>query len=179
MNSADPAEALLVLRAQAGDVDAFGRLYDATAPALRRYLGCIVGERADVDDLLQSVFFTVYRKVRWLKEPASFRPWLYRIAARQAFRTCRSRETQLTDDQWDEVQSHAASGADRAVLLDCAVRRIAQLPPASRAVLSLHYLEGMTLEEAAAVLGIPVGTAKSRLSFGIAKLRGWLGAEGR
>ena len=70
------------------------------------------------------------------------------------------------------MRLHASvDSPDRKVLLDAVRHQILRLPPASRAILTLHYLEDLTLEQAAAVLGIPVGTAKSRLSFGITKLR--------
>ena len=178
MRTADPGEALLVLRAQSGDAEAFAALYESAAPALRGYVRWAAGGRADVEDVLHDVFLIVYRKVRWLRDPASFRPWIYRIAARQVLTACRARDTQLTDEEWQQMRAHRASTPDRDILLEAARQRIADLPAASRAVLSLHYLEGLTLEEAAAVLGIPVGTAKSRLSAGIARLRVWLGAGG-
>jgi RNA polymerase sigma-70 factor (ECF subfamily) len=138
----------------------------------------VAGGGADVEDVLHDVFLIVYRKVRWLREPESFRAWVYRIAARQALRACRARDAQLTDEECQAMRPHQALAPDREILLESARQRIGELPPASRAVLSLHYLEGLTLEDAASVLGIPVGTAKSRLSSGIARLRVWLGAGG-
>ena len=178
MRSDDPAEALLVLRAQAGDREAFGELYRLISPAVRRFLSSISGDRTAAEDVLHDVFLTVHRKIAWLRDPASFRPWVYRIAARRAMRGCRASDTQLTDGEWEQLRARATQSPDRELLLETARQHIAELPPASRAVLSLHYLDGMSLEQAAAVLNIPVGTAKSRLSFGIGKLRAWMGAGG-
>jgi RNA polymerase sigma-70 factor (ECF subfamily) len=118
----------------------------------------------------------VHRKLRWLREPASLRPWLYRLATRQAFRLLRRRtgrrETQLTDADWALVRSYSVDDTvRRALLADQARAAIAHLPSVSRAVLSLHYLESMPLAEVAAVLDIPLGTAKSRLASGLERLR--------
>jgi RNA polymerase sigma-70 factor, ECF subfamily len=170
------SETLIVLRAQAGDVEAFDALYRLYAPVLIRHLRHIVGDDDRAEDALQDVFVLVYRKLHWLRDPASLRPWLYRVATRQALRMSRTRfrrhELQLPDDEWAQITRHAtAASVERSLTSAEAREALAKLPPISRAVLSLHYLEALPLADVAKVLGVPIGTAKSRLAAGLDRLR--------
>ena len=165
---------LLVLLAQLGDRDAMHRLLQSTTPRVARYVRMIVRQE-DADDATQETLLIVWRKLKWLKEPAHLNTWLYRIAGREALRIAgkRSGDVQLDETEWERIRQRAQSHDDTAENLEL-TDSLQDLPPAARAPLSLHYLEGMTIEEAAERLGIPVGTAKSRLSFGIKKLRAQL-----
>ncbi len=170
----DAAEALLVLRAQTGDTAALDELFQRVSPALERHLRRIVGHEAAAEDVLQDVLVIAWRKLRWLNEPTLIRPWLYRIATREAFHYLRRRSHMA----WDPLAADGLEPSDPAwvspdhtLLVSAATSAIAAVSPAARAVLSLHYLEGLTLDEAAAVLEIPRGTAKSRLAAGLAQLR--------
>ena len=170
------SETFIVLRAQAGDVDAFDALYRLYAPVLLRHLHHVLGDADRAEDALQDVFVLVYRKMRWLRDPASVRPWLYRLATRHAVRMLRTRyrrrESQLLDEEWAAIARHATeTPLERALTAEEVRRAISHLPAISRAVLSLHYLEALPLADVARVLGVPIGTAKSRLSSGLARLR--------
>jgi RNA polymerase sigma-70 factor (ECF subfamily) len=172
----DLSETFIVLRAQAGDVEAFDALYRIYAPVLFRHLRHVMGDAGRAEDALQDVFVLAYRKLRWLRDPASVRPWLYRMATRHALRTLRARsrrlESQLLDEEWAQITRHATEASlERSLTSEQARIAIAQLPAISRAVLSLHYLEALPLADVARVLGIPVGTAKSRLAAGLGRLR--------
>lgn len=173
--ASDRQMTLLVLRAQAGDLAALGELFELLGPKLERFIGYLTSDRDRARDILHDVFLMVHRKIGWVREPSAIQSWVYRIAAREAIRAGRRfrsrKEDHLDEIEWEQLQVHAADSPDRKLLLDAIRHQILQLPPASRAVLTLHYLEDFTLEQAAAVLGIPVGTAKSRLSFGIGRLR--------
>jgi RNA polymerase sigma-70 factor (ECF subfamily) len=83
-----------VLRAQCGDRDALEALLRSVQPALGRYVTGIAGT-ADGDALLQDVLVQIIRKLGSLEEPALFRPWILRIASRQAFRHVRKRRIWL------------------------------------------------------------------------------------
>jgi len=170
-------EELLVLMAQLGDIDALQQLLQALTPRISRCVRMIVHESGDVEDAMQESLLIVWRKLQWLKEPAYLNGWVHRIASREALRvaTKRSRrgDVQLDESEWAQLRERASPRNEAAKgpeLLDS----VSGLPPASRAVLTLHYLEDLTIEEAAEQLNIPVGTAKSRLSFGIQKLRAQL-----
>jgi len=174
--SPEVSETFIVLRAQAGDVEAFDALYRMYAPVLLRHLQHVMADADRAEDALQDVFVLVYRKLRWLRDPASVRPWLYRLATRHALRLLRTRyqrrESQLSDEEWAQIARRATEAPVERSLTSEEVRgAISQLPALSRAVLSLHYLEAMPLADVARVLGVPVGTVKSRLSAGLVRLR--------
>jgi len=167
---------LLVLLAQSGDRAALERLlHEAYAP-LRRYITRLVGT-ALADDILQETSLQIFRKLPFLREPAVFRPWTFRIASRIAFSHLRrTRRWQPLDDVPPELLStlnpNPGEPPDEAflTLLD-------HVSPASRAVLLLHYQHDLSLEESAAILDIPIGTAKSRLHYGVTTLRKHLTSE--
>lgn len=168
----DRHEILRVLQAQAGDREALGALFEALQRSLYRYLLGLVGRPELAEDLLQDVFVLVHRKLRWLRDPELFRPWVYRIASREAFKQLR-RERRWSDRS-DDVEALAALPAPPAPdagLVERLPELAASLSPASRAVLLLHYVQELTIDEIAAVLDIPAGTAKSRLAYGLGALR--------
>jgi len=166
----------MVLLAQAGDRAALEQvLHDIYAP-LRSYISRLAG--ADLaDDILQETSIQILRKLPFLREPAVFRPWSFRIASRIAFlHLKRARRWCPLDDAPPErlfaqnLNLGEPSDETFLALLD-------HLSPASRAVLLLHYHHDLSLEESAAVLEIPLGTVKSRLHYGVAALRKHLTSE--
>jgi RNA polymerase sigma-70 factor (ECF subfamily) len=170
-----PDQTLLVLLAQTGDRGALEQLLRDTYAPLRRYITRLVGA-ALADDILQETSLQIFRKLPFLREPAVFRPWTLRIASRIAFSHLkRARRWQRLDAAPPEpltLLSPLCDPPDEAffALLD-------HVSPASRAVLLLHYQHGLSLEESAAILEIPIGTAKSRLHYGVATLRKHLTTE--
>jgi RNA polymerase sigma-70 factor (ECF subfamily) len=168
-------ESWWVLRAQAGDKAALDELLHSVEEPLYRYIVRLVGERTLAEDILQEVFIRIYRKLRWLREPELFRPWAYRIASREAFKHLQ-RERQWKEQVRDEatleaIPAQAQMENFEPALIEHLPQLIARLSPASRAVLILHYLHEMPLGEVAAVLGIALGTVKSRLAYGLESLR--------
>ena len=164
-------EAWLVLRAQSGDRGALETLLGGAQPALHRYVLGLIGDRAAADDVLQETLLRIYRKLRWLDEPALFRPWAYRIASREAFRFLARRRTTRGRDVDDATLEALPERTDHHRAPGDLERLIERASSASRAVLLLHYRDGLTIEEVAAVLGIPAGTVKSRLTYGLQRLR--------
>ncbi len=166
-----------VLRAQCRDREALETLLRSVQPSLRRYLLGLVGA-TDADDLQQDVLITVVRRLGSLEDPGLFRPWLFRIASREAFRHLRKRrrwqEQHHADPQLDRLPSpESPPMADVLRVLSTDI-----VSPASRAVLILHFQEEMSLPDVAAILEIPVGTAKSRLAYGLRLIRNHLAASG-
>jgi RNA polymerase sigma-70 factor (ECF subfamily) len=164
-------DSLAVLRAIAGDREVLDGVLAALQRPLCRYISKLMPRREAAEDVLQEVLFQICKKIRWLRDPELLRPWAFRIASRECFRQLRS-EKRRGEDVLDLDTLEAAANKDSTQqweprLLDW----IDDLPPASRAIIVLHYLEEMSLEEAAAVLEIPPGTAKSRLAYGLARLR--------
>jgi RNA polymerase sigma-70 factor (ECF subfamily) len=171
-----------VLRAQSGDRVALDELLQAIQEPLYRYIFRLVGASHLAEDILQEVFIRIYRKLRWLREPELFRPWAYRIASREAFKHLK-RERRWVEQVRDEstlemIPAETSAESYAPELIEHLPQLIARVSPASRAVLILHYLHEMPLSEVAAVLGIAVGTVKSRLAYGLESLRGAIREQG-
>ena len=168
-------EAYQVLLAQSGDREALAALLEEIQQPLYRYLVGLVGDRHLAEDLLQDVFVLVCRKLVWLREPEVFRPWVFRIASRQAMH--RLRKQRCAERTLGEAELADLAVPETIPDIDSAelVERIRALIPtvsfSSRAVLILHYVEGLSLYEVAAILDVPPGTVKSRLAYGLATLR--------
>jgi RNA polymerase sigma-70 factor (ECF subfamily) len=173
---ATPDQTLLVLLAQTGDRSALEQLLHDAYASLRRYITGLVGA-ALADDILQETSLQIFRKLPFLREPAVFRPWTFRIASRIAFSHLKhARRWQPLDDappeQLTTFNPSLGEPPDEAflTLLD-------NVSPASRAVLLLHFQHDLSLEESVAILEIPIGTAKSRLHYGVTTLRKLLISE--
>src|SRR5262245_33890641 len=85
MSQSDQNETLLVLLTQEGDVAAFEELLRRLYGPLRQYVTRLVGE-SDADDVLQDAAIRIYKNIRFLREPAVFKAWAFRIATRIAYR---------------------------------------------------------------------------------------------
>lgn len=163
----------LVLRAQAGDRAALEALLAHADTLLRPFATLMLRDADAADDVLQDVLLLIYRKLGTLREPRAFAAWARRTASREIFRALRRRRAH--DQLHDELPPDLPDDTDPPTPSDDLLQRLPQLlervSPASRAVLALHYLEDLSLDETAAVLDLPVGTVKSRLAYGLASLR--------
>jgi len=170
-----------VLSAQTGDLQAFDLLLKSIQEPLFRYVFNIVRRQHLAEDILQEVFIRIYRKLRWLRQAELFRPWAYRIASREAFKHLK-RERHWSDQVRDEltletIPAAAIDAPFEPELIQRLPSLIENISPAGRAVIVLHYLDEMTIEDIAAVLEIPIGTVKSRLSYGLKSLRQQISRE--
>lgn len=156
-----------VLRAQSGDRDAFDALLRDIGPSLLRYVTRVTNDAVLAEDVVQETFIAIVRKIAWLSDPSLFKAWAFRIATREAFRALKKRRVnvELTDDIATEFPQPDPWQRERLLA------SLEKLSPASRAVITLHYLEEMPISEVAAVLEIGIGTVKSRLGYGLAQLR--------
>ena len=169
-------EAQWVLRAQYGDREALELVLRSVSPSLLRYLQRLVGP-TDAEDVLQDVLIVVARKVGWLTQPELLRPWAYRIASRAAFKHLkRKRRWPAEDASLDALPAPEPPRPDE---LLPALSTMEGISPASRAVLVLHFQEELSLPEVAAILGLPLGTVKSRLAYGLRAIRVQLTHSGR
>jgi RNA polymerase sigma-70 factor (ECF subfamily) len=168
----------LVLRAQSGDRAALESLLAHADGLLRPFATLMLRDADAVDDVLQDALLIVYRKLGTLREPRAFAAWARRIAGREIFRALRGRRAH--EQLHDELPPDLASDADPPEPPDGLMQRLPELlervSPASRAVLALHYIDDLSLDETAAVLDLPMGTVKSRLAYGLATLRRVLAA---
>ena len=173
--AASQRESWWVLQAQSGSHEALNELFRSVQEPLFRYVVSLVRDQHLAEDILQEVFIRIYRKLRWLREPEAFRPWTYQIASREAFRYL-NRERRWSEQVRDEetltsIPASEHDGEFSRELVASLPELVGGLSPASRAVVVLFYLHEMSLVETAAVLDIPIGTAKSRLAYGLACLR--------
>lgn len=172
-----PDLAALVLRAQVGDRAALCRLLAALQDSLEAYLRTLVGDAAP--DVLQETLIRVATKLKHLRAPGAVRAWAFRIAGREAFKRLRGqqRRAEVAIDAQTPVGVVPLTQTELAAEVYLLDKVLQQLPPASRAVVWLHYIGQMSIGDVAATLEIKVGTAKSRLAYGIAKLRAIVGAR--
>jgi RNA polymerase sigma-70 factor, ECF subfamily len=148
-------------------------------PSLHRYLLGLVGPLHS-DDVAQEVLLVVCRKIGRLHTPELFRPWLYRVAGRAAFRYLKKerRSPEQVQDELAFAELPAPDASPPPELLQD-LHKMDGISPASRAVLVLHFQEELSLPEIAAILETPLGKVKSRLAYGLTALRKKLGPERR
>ena len=175
----EPADTELVLAAAAhGDTGAFARLVERHQSMVRAVLRRMAkGDHALADDLAQETFLLAWRNLAAFRHDARFSTWLYRIALNAWLSHSRKRRESLQDDL-GEAPAQACPGpavplADRLDL----ERAIATLSDGERAAIAACYYADLSHEEAAAALGMPLGTVKTHILRAKAKLRAKLGKE--
>ena len=136
----------------------------------------MLGNVQDAEDVTQTVFFNVFRKLRTYDPRYKFFSWIYRMAVNESLNLLKRRKPAATlDDDLDIAAP--GSGADSAAQVEDQVTKALQsLNPDDRAVVILKHFMSFTYEEIAAVLEIPVQTVKSRLFTARDRLRLAIGA---
>jgi RNA polymerase sigma factor, sigma-70 family len=165
---------LLIARAQSGDLGALDRLLRLLQEPLYRHVLAIVRDPDVAMDALQDSLFTISRKLRTLRDPRWLRAWAYRIATRAAIRRSRSQKRwseALRDEELAGIAMPETEERFEPELLAALPSLVDALSPASQVVLRMHYLDGLTHLEIAEALELAVGTVKSRLAYGLARLR--------
>jgi RNA polymerase sigma-70 factor, ECF subfamily len=162
----------LIDRARRGDHDAFAVLVDGALRRLDAAARLILRDPDLAQDAVQEGLIRAWRDLPGLRDPDRFDAWLHRLTVNACLDLVRRRrrrpiEVELSPIDSTTVPDHSSAFAERE-LLDAALRR---LDPGHRAVVALHYLLGMPLPEVAASLGIPYGTAKSRLHYALTAMR--------
>jgi RNA polymerase sigma factor (sigma-70 family) len=164
----------IVAAAQRGSPEAFARLVAFNQQAVRGFLRRLCGNHADADDLAQETFVTAWTRIGSFRRGESLRSWLCGVAWRKWMTHSRSerRRTRRETAAWREDAPAAAAGPD--ARLDAAAL-LQVLPGDQRAAVALCLGAGFSHGEAAAALGLPIGTVKSHISRGRAKLTELLG----
>lgn len=169
-------DAALVAAAKAGSDPAFARLVAAHQAPLRAFLRRTLGGFDLADDVAQDSFVAAWASLARLQDPAGFRPWLFGIAWKKAQDALRSGlRGRARDRAWLEASepSSGVSAEDR-MALEAAM---AALPPDQRACVALCLADGFSHPEAAGILGLPLGTVKSHVTRGRARLLAALTGE--
>ncbi|MDH4172954.1 MAG: sigma-70 family RNA polymerase sigma factor [Betaproteobacteria bacterium] len=149
----------------------------ALIPRLRRYARALVGERAAADDLVQDTLERAWSKLHMYRRGTDLRAWLFTVMHNVHVNQVRaSRPTAVLEDDMPELAQRAVQG-DALIVRDLE-RAVAALPAAQREVLLLVALEDLSYDEAARVLGIPIGTVMSRLARAREKVRVMMQGKG-
>src|SRR5262245_51070213 len=163
--TAEASEAALVERARR-DPQAFAELYRIHYGAIARYLFRRTGDAHATEDLLHETFLGAMRGIRGFRPRGiPFRYWLYRIATNAANREAARRPPAARP--LEDARAAAAPNPNDPALDErqrAALAALRALDPKHQAVLSLHYLQELRVEEIAQVLDCAAGTVKSRLS---------------
>jgi RNA polymerase sigma-70 factor, ECF subfamily len=169
----------LVRLAREGDRDAFDILMTAVVDHLYRIARLILRDFDSAEDAVQEALVRCWRDLPGLRDPDRFDAWLNRLLLNSVTDEARNRRrhvTNVTILHFEPTQSDGASAlADR----DELARVFGRLSIDHRTIVVLHHYLGMTVDEAATTIGIPVGTAKSRLHYATDALRAALEADAR
>lgn len=170
-------EAILVHRARK-EPSAFGELYLLHYRPIVSYLFRRTGEYHAAEDLACETFISAYKGIhRYRSRGLPFRAWLYRIATNTAnawaIRRSRVRIVCIDDASGVSPEALAARQPPRASApgIEDAQAALLTLSPDHQTVLTLHYLEGLSIEDVSAILSCRLGTVKSRLSRARAELK--------
>jgi RNA polymerase sigma-70 factor (ECF subfamily) len=162
----------LVERAKRGDHDAFAALVDPALARLDAAARLILRDPELARDAVQEALIRAWRDLQGVRDPDRFEAWLRRLTVNSCLDLARRRRRRPIEVELTPIDSPAPSDLSGALadreLVDAALRR---LDPGHRAVVAMYYLLGMPLQEVAASLGIPIGTAKSRLHYALGTMR--------
>lgn len=146
-------------------------------PNLRRYARALVGDAEAADDLVQDCLERALRKRALWRREGRIRNWLFKILYRIHLGRVR-RPRSLLSIEADDMEFESPAGQEGRIHCLNVAQALAALPAEQRAVILLVALEGMSYDAAADILGVPVGTVRSRLSRGREALRAvGLGSE--
>ncbi len=169
----------IALRCQVGDNTGFEDLVTLMERPLLYYAAKLTGNAQTAHDVLQDVWVKVFSGIRGLKNPASLRPWLYRIThglavdrIRQHVSWGRAEEAHV--DGFQEARDISFTRDDTAAIHEA----LNELEPKHREVLVLYFLEDFSLVEIAAVVGCSEGTVKSRIHYAKRRMKEILAGGG-
>ncbi len=160
--------------ARKGDRDAIARLVDQNYDAVYRFLARRVGAEL-AQDLAQETFLSAQKTIATFEGRSTLATWLFGIAHNHVRNSVRKRKAEPVDWIMNEPTENPESTLINRETLRKALKTLSE---EHREVVLLHEIDGLTYEEAATVLGVPVGTVKSRLHHAFLALRrALLGAE--
>ena len=176
-------EAMLVEEALAGNVPAFEKLVSLYGKKIYNYCYRMTGNKEDAEDISQDVFVKSYRSLNGFKRNSQFSTWIYRIAYNACIDHHRKKKvvtvsiTRSDEDngkQDNEIVSESLSLEEEVLMNErknAVHSAIAKLRPEYRTVILLRDIDGLSYDEIAGVLNIPLGTVKSYISRAREELR--------
>lgn len=185
-------DAELLLRLAAGEVEVFDRIVDRFERPLVRYFHALCGDPQLAEDCAQEVFVRLFKARERYTPDAAANTFVFRIAKNlwiDVYRSKRARpeaaSIDATSDDEDEDRASNLVGSSRSPIEVIGLAEdqqrlraaLLELPEGQRAVLALAIGQSMKYERIAEILGIPVGTVKSRVHAAVANLRKLLGVD--
>lgn len=165
----------LVERAKSGDADAFTQLVRASAPRLAGVADLVLRDPDRAKDAVQEAIIAAWKDMRALRDPDAWDAWLRRLTVRACYRLAKKERRRMQVEVGlmpteDSIRLPDASTdvADREWVL----AELGRLDIDQRSVIALHYYLDLPMRQVADILGIPFGTAASRLHRGLELMRG-------
>ena len=162
----------IVHRCRDGQPAAFEELFDIYQPRLKYYLRRLDSGGTNVDDILHDIWLTVFKKIHKLKDAQSFAVWLYRIARNKIYDGFRRKERFV---KLPEEYEFPVSAGDEPLFdandTENLHRALNELKPYHREVLTLCFIEQMSYQSIADVVGCKIGTVRSRIFYAKQSLR--------
>ena len=170
----------LVERARTGDHDAFAELAGAAISRLDATAWLVLRDPEQAKDAVQNTLVRAWRDLPTLRDPDLFDAWLHRMLVHACIDEARRLRRHRLDVELTTLHVPAIAGIESAVVdRDQLERGFMRLEPDARALIVLHHYLDLPLPEVATTLGIPLGTAKSRLHRAIQVMRAALDADAR
>ena len=162
----------IVHRCRHGERAAFEKLFEMYQPRLKYYVRRLDSQGGNIDDILQDIWLTVFKKIHKLKDAQSFAVWLYRIARNKVYDGFRRKDRFV---KLPEDNDFPVSGGDEPVFdaddAESLHRALNKLKPYHREVLTLCFIERMSYQSIADVIGCGIGTVRSRIFYAKQSLR--------
>jgi RNA polymerase sigma-70 factor (ECF subfamily) len=190
LGAGEESDEVLAKRVQEGDTSVFDILIGRYKARLYRLIYHMTSNHEDAGELLQDTFLNAFKAMGRFRSDARFSTWIYRIAVNitiNHIRRTKRRPLQLSLDQVDPdqpelvafceelAQAPELDGRQREEVLGRAQqilnRAMQTLSHSHRTVVTMHYIEGLPLPEVARILGVPVGTVKTRMFHAYKQLR--------
>ena len=169
----------LVIRAQHGDEEAFASLALACGDRLHAIAHRILRDVDLAEDATQQALFAIWQNLPMLRDPARFEAWSYRLLVNACYSEGRRNRVWKPNLRVLHDEQPAADALHEVHDRDQLERGFRRLSIDHRAVVVLHTYLGLTLEEVADALGVPPGTARSRLHYAVRAMRAALEADER
>jgi RNA polymerase sigma-70 factor (ECF subfamily) len=164
--------AIWVVRFQRGDPAAFEAIVGIWEQRLFYYIRRLVSSEADAWELLQETWLNVFRSLRSLREPRTLPAFLYTTARNTSISRLRRRDV-IVEPLTEHSHCDHSTGDTQDLLENAEMvhHALDQLPLAHREVLTLYFLEDLSLDDISQLLAVPLGTVKSRLHYAKAAMR--------
>jgi RNA polymerase sigma-70 factor (ECF subfamily) len=174
-------ETALIEKAQNGDRNAFGELVIHYYPGVVQVVFRLCGDAGLAQDMAQEAFLRGWINLPSFRPQSSLRNWLYRIAVNATLDVLRRRPEEQFEDEVIQMSPDQAMGPESALIEKERVALLQQamrsLPEAARSVLVLREYGGLSYQEIAGVLDVPIGTVMSRLNYARNRMRELLKAD--